>query len=70
MTLKVYRRVESPMNEVVFLENFGALFVASIIFELELEERGRTFPDKTDKYFYATILSVLRDNGRPYIPFK
>jgi hypothetical protein len=59
------------MNEAVFLEFFGLLFVdTSIVLEDELEVGCRTSLDKMDGYFYATISSLLRNNDRPYIPFK
>jgi hypothetical protein len=59
------------MNEAVFLEFFGLLFVdTSIVLEDELEVGCRTSLDKMDGYFYANISSLLRNNDRPYIPFK
>jgi hypothetical protein len=66
----VDRRVEVPTKAIVFLENFGPLFDTSAIVEDELEGGRRTSLDKTDRYFYIPALSVLRDNGRLYIPFK
>jgi hypothetical protein len=53
-----------------FLELAGLLFVTNIILEDELEDGRRTSLDKMERYFYATILSVFRNNGRSYIPFK
>ena len=72
---KVYKRVEVPLNKVVFREFWGPwllllLIDTSIILEDELEVECRTSLSKMDGYFYATILSVLRDNGMCYIPFK
>ena len=59
------------MKEVVFLEFFGFLFVdTSIILEDELEDGLWSSLDKMDGYSYATVSSVLRDNGRFYIPLR
>jgi hypothetical protein len=58
------------MKEIVFLENIGPLFDTSTILEDEPEGGRRTSLNKMDRYFYATILSVLRDNCKSYIPFK
>ena len=59
------------MKEVVFLEFFGLLFVdTSIILEDELEDGLWSSLDKMDGYSYATVSSVLRDNGRFYIPLR
>lgn len=71
----MYRRVEVPIKEVVFLEFFGLLFVdTSIILEDELEDELEdglwSSLDKMDGYSYATVSSVLRDNGRFYIPLR
>jgi hypothetical protein len=66
----VDRRVEVPMNKVAFLEFVGLVFDTGIILEDELEDGRRTSLDKIDRYFYETISSLLRNNDRPYIPFK
>ena len=59
------------MKEVVFLEFFGLLFVdTSILLEDELEDGLWSSLDKMDGYSYATVSSVLRDNGRFYIPLR
>ena len=59
------------MKEVVFLEFFGLLFVdTSIILEDELKDGLWSSLDKMDGYSYATVSSVLRDNGRFYIPLR
>ena len=59
------------MKEVVFLEFFGFLFVdTSIILEDELKDGLWSSLDKMDGYSYATVSSVLRDNGRFYIPLR
>ena len=59
------------MKEVVFLEFSGLLFVdTSIILEDELEDGLWSSLDKMDGYSYATVSSVLRDNGRFYIPLR
>ena len=45
---------------------------AGIVLELEheLEIGCRTFLDKIDRYFYVTILILLKKNDRSCIPFK
>ena len=59
------------MKEVVFLEFFGLLFVdTSIILEDELKDGLWSSLDRMDGYSYATVSSVLRDNGRFYIPLR
>lgn len=58
------------MNEIDFLEFVRFVFDSSMILEDELEDVRRTPLDKIDKYFYETISSLPRYNGRPYIPFK
>jgi hypothetical protein len=58
------------MNEIEFLENFGRLYDTSTILEDELDGGRRTSLDKMNRYFYATILTMLRDDGRSYLPFK
>lgn len=59
------------MKKVIFLEFFGLLFVdTSIILEDEPEDGLWTSLDKMDGYSYATVSSVLRDNGRFYIPLR
>jgi len=64
------RPVEVPMNKNAFLEFVGLVFDTSIVLENELEVGRRTSLDKIDKYFYATISSLLRNDVRSYIPFK
>ena len=58
------------MNKVALLEFVGFMFDSGIILEDELEVGCRTSLDKIDKYFYETISSLLRNDCRPYIPFK
>jgi hypothetical protein len=58
------------MNKVASLEFAGLVFGTSFILEDNLEDGRRTSLDKVDKYFYKTISSLLRHNGRLYIPFK
>ena len=58
------------MNKNVFLEFVGLVFDTGVILEDKLEVRRRTSLDKFNKYFYKNISSLLRYNGRPYIPFK
>ncbi len=58
------------MNKNAFLEFVGLVFDTSIVLENELEVGRRTSLDKIDKYFYATISSLLRNDVRSYIPFK
>ena len=70
MVPQVDRRVEAPTNRVALLEFVGLVFDAGIVFQDELKDGRRTSVDKIDRYFYETILCLLRDNDRPYIPFK
>ena len=58
------------MNKNVILKFARLVFDSSVILEDELEVGCRTSLDKFDKYFYETILRLLRNNGWPYIPFK
>ena len=58
------------MNKVAFLEFVGFLFDSGIVLEDEFEDRRWPSFDKINIYFYETISSLLRNNGRPYIPFK
>lgn len=58
------------MNMGALLKFVGLVFDAGIVLENELEVERRTFLDKIDRYFYATVSSLLRSNERPYIPFK
>ena len=64
------RRVDVPMNNVAFLEFVGLVFDSSIILEDELEDVRRTSLGKINKYFYETKSRLLRNDCRPYIPFK
>ena len=70
MTPQTDRQVEVPMNKVAFLESVGLVLGTSINLEDEVEVERRTPLDKIDRYFYETILILLRNNDRPYIPFK
>ena len=63
-------RVDVPMNKVVFLKLVGLVYVGMILLQDELEDGRRTSLDKLDKYFYESILSLLANDYRPYIPFK
>ena len=63
-------RVDVPMNKVVFLKLIGLVYVGMIVLQDELEDGRRTSLDKLDKYFYESILSLLANDYRPYIPFK
>ena len=54
------RRVDVPMNMFAFIE-FGLVFETSgMIRQDELEDRRRKSLDRIDRYFYETILSLLR----------
>lgn len=64
------RRVDVPMNKVTFLEFSGLVFDASFVFEDELEGGRWTFLDKMDEYLYESICGLLRNDTRPYVPFK
>ena len=64
-------RVEFPMKGVVLLEFVGLVFdTGMMIDEDELEDGDRASLDKIDRNFYVTISNLLRNNDRPYIPFK
>ena len=63
-------RVEVPLNKVALLEFAGLVFDTCFVLEDELEVGCRTSLDKTDKYFYKTISTLLTHDARPYIPFK
>ena len=63
-------RVDVPMNKVVFFKLVGLVYVGMIVLQDELEDGRRTSLDKFDKYFYESILSLLANDYRPYIPFK
>lgn len=69
-TLHVDRRVEGPINQIAFLEFLGLAFDTGMILEDEFKVGRRTSLNKIDKYFYRTMSSLLRNKGRPYIPFK
>ncbi len=58
------------MNKGAILEFVGLVFDTGVVLENELEVGRRTSLDKIDKYLYATISSLLRNNGRPHVPFK
>ena len=58
------------MNKGALLKFVGLVFDTGIVLENELEVECRTFLDEIYRYFYATISSLLRNNERPYIPFK
>ena len=58
------------MKKAASLELVGSVYDAAIVLQDELEDGRRTSFDKFDKYFYECICDLLRNNGRPYIPFK
>ena len=69
----MYGHIEVPMKWIAFLKIIGCLFdTSTILAEDELEPEGIPWAavGKMDRYIYATISTVLRDNGRSYIPFK
>ena len=54
------RRVDVPMNMFALIE-FGLVFeTCGMILQDELEDRRRKSLDRIDRYFYETILSLLR----------
>ena len=70
MTPQMDRQVKIPMNKVAFLESFGLVLATRINLEDEVEVEHRTSPDKINRYVYENISILLRNNDRPYIPFK
>ena len=64
------RHVDVPVNKVAFLELVGLVFDTGIILEDEYEGGPRTSLDKIDIYFCGNMLSLLKSNDEPYVPFK
>ena len=64
------RHVDVPVNKVAFLELVGLVFDTGIILEDEYEGGPRTSLDKNDIYFCGNMLSLLKSNDEPYVPFK
>ena len=58
------------MNKFSFLESVGLVLDTGINLEVEVNVERRTPLDKIDRYFYETISILLRNNDRPYKPFK
>lgn len=58
------------MNKVTFREFVGLVFDTIINLEDELKVGCRPSLVESHRYSYATILGLVRNNGRPYIPSK
>ena len=62
--------VEVPVDKNVFPECSGLVFDTDVTLEDELEVGRRTSLNKYHNYIYATVTGMIRNDGRPYIPFK
>ena len=69
----MYGHIDVPMICIAFLKIIGCLFdTSTVLAEDELEPEGIPWAavGKMDRYIYATISTVLRDNGRILYTFQ
>ena len=64
------KQARVPMYKVASLESVRLVKGTGISLEDEVDIERRTPLDKIDRYFYETISIMLRNNDRPYVPFK